>query len=418
TDKMSELIWNNNYSALINDIANSRTPEEREQKISEHQAELDNYKASGINVANDIQYLRDNQGMETVSLFNKVASLISSYSYGGVEAQSILSPSNTAFDNVEYAADGTVTETNPDGVSSDEAIQQSEDRIKVLNGIWQEFSDFFSNPIVENLPLILGGTVVSTGLELQNSANPFGLSKGAGKAGDANDTQDTKSGNDPLKFKFGYFQSDGAPVFYATKDVVVQGSSNAEDRNTTPNNDIINNGQAKVENLTFINLGDGVYVADKNGISTDVSLKQAVKLGIAQGILPNPATMESDYRFIEGGFSIPLLKFAGIAGGFMMDKMGNVYAMVDASVGYGLGLPIPVAGSVGQGYFGNADKSDKGKYREALEGYSVGTTTGAGIQGNASVGTSGVISGEVSVTPGIGKTVGGRYAWYLFNIYD
>ncbi|MEN6411985.1 MAG: hypothetical protein ABFC84_04345, partial [Veillonellales bacterium] len=225
TDKMSELIWNNNYNALMSDIANSRTPEEREQKISEHQLELDNYKDSGIDVANDIQYLRDNQGMETFSLFNKVASLISSYSYGGVEAQSILSPSNTAFDNVEYAADGTFTEINPDGVSSDEAIQQSEDRIKVFNGIWQEFSDFFSNPIVENLPLILGGTVVSTGLELQNSANPFGLSKGAGKAGDANDTQDTKSGNDPLKFKFGYFQSDGAPVFYATKDVVVQGSS-------------------------------------------------------------------------------------------------------------------------------------------------------------------------------------------------
>ncbi|MEN6411611.1 MAG: hypothetical protein ABFC84_02470, partial [Veillonellales bacterium] len=154
----------------------------REQKISEHQLELDNYKASGINVANDIQYLRDNQGMETVSLFNKVASLISSYSYDRVEAPSILSPSNTAFDNVEYAADGTVTEINPDGVSSDEAIQQSEDRNKVFNGIGQEFSDFFSSPIIENLPLILAGTAISTGIELQNSANPLGLSMGSSNA--------------------------------------------------------------------------------------------------------------------------------------------------------------------------------------------------------------------------------------------
>jgi hypothetical protein len=74
--------------------------------------------------------------------------------------------------------------------------------------------------------------------------------------------------------------------------------------------------------------------------------------------------------------------------------------MVDASVGYGLGLPYPVTGSVGQGYFGNADKSSEEKYRDALEGGSIGTTTGAGIQGNASIGVpSGVISGEVSFNP-------------------
>jgi hypothetical protein len=68
TNKMSEIIWNNDYNALINDIAHSKTPEEREQKIREHRAELDKYEASGIKVANDIKYLRDKQGMGSVVL--------------------------------------------------------------------------------------------------------------------------------------------------------------------------------------------------------------------------------------------------------------------------------------------------------------------------------------------------------------
>ncbi|AJQ28473.1 DUF4280 domain-containing protein [Pelosinus fermentans] len=147
--------------------------------------------------------------------------------------------------------------------------------------------------------------------------------------------------------------------------------------------------------------------------------KQAVKDAIDNGILPNPATMQSDYEFIEGGLSTPIFKIASLAGGFILDKKGNVYAMVDASVGYGLGLPYPVTGSVGQGYFGNADKSSEEKYRDALAGGSIGTTTGAGIQGNASIGVpSGVISGEVSFNPSIGKSFGGRYAWYLFNVNE
>ena len=147
--------------------------------------------------------------------------------------------------------------------------------------------------------------------------------------------------------------------------------------------------------------------------------KQVVKDAIANGILPNPATMQSDYKFIEGGLSTPILKLASVAGGFIMDKKGNVYLIIDGSVGYGLGLPLPVTGSVGQGYFGNAEKSDAQAYKGALEGGAIGTTTGAGIQGNVSIGVpSGVISGEVSLNPSIGKTFGGRYTVYLFNIND
>jgi hypothetical protein len=66
TNKMSEIIWDNNYQALIDEIANSSSPGERERLISEHQAELDKYKASGIKVDNDITYLRNVQGMPSI----------------------------------------------------------------------------------------------------------------------------------------------------------------------------------------------------------------------------------------------------------------------------------------------------------------------------------------------------------------
>jgi len=160
--------------------------------------------------------------------------------------------------------------------------------------------------------------------------------------------------------------------------------------------------------------GDEVYLPDSGGINTGISLRQVVQVGIANGILPDPATMESDYKFIEGGLGIG--KFVSVAGGLMMDKKGNVYAILDGSVGYGLGPPV--TGVVGQGYFGNAEKNNAQHYQEALQGASFGTTTGAGMQGNVSIGTSGVISGEVSFNPSIGKTFGGRYAEYLFNIND
>jgi len=66
TQALSIEIWNNNYHALIDDIAHSVTPEEREQKIRDHQVELNNYRSSGVNVDNDIQHLRDTQGMGSV----------------------------------------------------------------------------------------------------------------------------------------------------------------------------------------------------------------------------------------------------------------------------------------------------------------------------------------------------------------
>ncbi|WP_312335091.1 hypothetical protein [Anaerospora hongkongensis] len=208
------------------------------------------------------------------------------------------------------------------------------------------------------------------------------------------------------------------------QDTSSEGTSKAEAGTLAPNNGIM------FKNTDLLLRANGFLPgqAEVVDLASDASraknteltpgFKQVVRSAIASSILPNPATMQSDYKFIEGGLSTPILKLASVTGGFMMDKKGNVYLIADGSVGYGLGLPIPVTGSVGQGYFGNAEKSDEADYREALAGGSFGTTTGAGVQGNVSIGTSGVLSGELSLNPSVAKTFGGRYAWYLFNIYD
>ncbi len=64
TNKMSEEIWNNNYHALMEDIAHSKTPAERDAKIEQYKSQLLEYYVSGIDVDNDVEYLREVQGVE------------------------------------------------------------------------------------------------------------------------------------------------------------------------------------------------------------------------------------------------------------------------------------------------------------------------------------------------------------------
>lgn len=54
--------WNAQYQNIIKDIAHSNSVEEREQKIVFHATKLDAFRASGIPVDNDLQYLRNVQG--------------------------------------------------------------------------------------------------------------------------------------------------------------------------------------------------------------------------------------------------------------------------------------------------------------------------------------------------------------------
>jgi len=147
-----------------------------------------------------------------------------------------------------------------------------------------------------------------------------------------------------------------------------------------------------------------IYKDDLSYIPAEVQnvniIKEMVKTAIINDCLPNPDTMKSDYQFFELGG--------------MIDKQGNVYAIVDVSAG--LGIATPITATRGWGYLGNMSDKEKEDYAQALSGWSLGTTTGGGVQGNVSIGPSGVISAETSITPGIGKAIGGRNAWFLFNV--
>ncbi len=134
TNKMSEEIWNNNYNALMDDIAHSKTPEERDQKIKDYQAELDNYKASGINVDNDVEYLRDVQGMPKETISSKIISLMSNYSFKVVEYQYSVPPDSFAF--IEIPKDGISIEKY-----TDYQIQKNDAENTVHNSLQQQVEE-------------------------------------------------------------------------------------------------------------------------------------------------------------------------------------------------------------------------------------------------------------------------------------
>ena len=64
TRQINEADWNARYHNIIEDIANSSSPAEREQKIQYYNSELLAFCVSGIDVDNDLKYLRDTQGVE------------------------------------------------------------------------------------------------------------------------------------------------------------------------------------------------------------------------------------------------------------------------------------------------------------------------------------------------------------------
>lgn len=59
TRQINEADWNARYHNIIEDIANSSSPAEREQKIQYYNSELLAFCVSGIDVDNDLKYLRD-----------------------------------------------------------------------------------------------------------------------------------------------------------------------------------------------------------------------------------------------------------------------------------------------------------------------------------------------------------------------
>lgn len=67
TRRINEADWNARYQNVITDIANSSTPAELEQKINYYKSELDAFRDSGINVDNDLMYLRNTSSMNPVT---------------------------------------------------------------------------------------------------------------------------------------------------------------------------------------------------------------------------------------------------------------------------------------------------------------------------------------------------------------
>lgn len=174
TNKMSEIIWNNNYQVLINDIANSSSPEEREQKISAHQYELDKYEASGIGVTNDIQYLRKVQGMPLASMLDAIASFNNSYSYSGMESQYMYAPDHLVHSDAISAADSnTVLEHNEEhqtlwqvsvgGTPTQWQLEKAEAEQKMAESREEEFKDYIEK--LRNLPFIQGASLTPDDLE-------------------------------------------------------------------------------------------------------------------------------------------------------------------------------------------------------------------------------------------------------------
>ncbi len=116
TRSIQEAEWNANWEILKNEIANSRSPEERDRKIREHRPELEKYKASGIDIGN--------------------------YSYSGIEHQYSVPP--TSFVDTEL--------TEVDGISKDKyndyQAQKEHDQNIVYNSLQQESESFTQH--VEN----------------------------------------------------------------------------------------------------------------------------------------------------------------------------------------------------------------------------------------------------------------------------
>lgn len=143
-------------------------------------------------------------------------------------------------------------------------------------------------------------------------------------------------------------------------------------------------------------------------------IKDNINRLIYTGMLSNPEDIQYDYRIFMNGAALPI-KFVSGSCGYILDKKGNVYVLIEADGGFGVSTPITITD--GFGNF-NAAKETREDYQNAIEGFSGGGGA-AGIQLTVSTSTSGIVSSEVTGTTSAGATLfSGRYVHYLFNLYD
>jgi filamentous hemagglutinin len=145
-------------------------------------------------------------------------------------------------------------------------------------------------------------------------------------------------------------------------------------------------------------------------------IKDNINSLISVGLLSRPDEMEHDYRIFMAGASLPIRFVAG-ASGYILDKKGNVYALIEVDGGFGVSTPVQITD--GFGNFKAPEKENANDYKSAIEGWSLGGGGASGVQVSASVSTSGLVSTEVTGTTAIGTTLfAGRYVQYLFNLNE
>jgi hypothetical protein len=162
TRQINEADWNARYQNIITDIANSSTPAERDQKINYYKSELAAFRASKIDVDNDLTYLRNIQGEANTGLFETLKTELQkglTALSSSVEAEYLLPPDNQVdvereptvqemaigITRVRYD-DGTSALVNAAGIPLSEEIQKSDDRNRVtVQSVWDTVGGYIKN---------------------------------------------------------------------------------------------------------------------------------------------------------------------------------------------------------------------------------------------------------------------------------
>ena len=137
---------------------------------------------------------------------------------------------------------------------------------------------------------------------------------------------------------------------------------------------------------------------------------------IAQGLIPDPHSMQSDYVYLQVGVGI--FKFLSGTSGIIMDRNGDLYGFIQGDIG--AGVSTPVFGGYGQGRIEtNWLKDNRDDLAKAIVGTSYSISGGSIISASVSKGSDGgAITVEIGVNTSAGTTYSARKAIYLCNIYE
>ena len=146
--------------------------------------------------------------------------------------------------------------------------------------------------------------------------------------------------------------------------------------------------------------------ASRNRLSMEI-----IKSSVSAGIISDPATMKYDYTFgkIEGG----VFKLAGLEAGYIIDREGNVYKFVGASLSAGFGAPV--SGGIG---VGTVTSNVETSLTDKISGSSVGIggSSLVGVSISKGIGANAPISVEIVTETAAGTNISWRYTEYIGNV--